>query len=147
MNEHSNVVTFVHALATFIIVYNYVYYTLLKFIVIYCVLFPQTQPDNESQTQHTQQHTREEWMLICEHNVHLEPSIVDPYENFDWTEAARMYSNLDEVPSFISSHRGSSTFTQLTSSSTVNPGCLQGKQLAIYNIVSAHLCANNKWNL
>ena len=48
----------------------------------------------------------QERMLICEHDIQLQPAMVDHYENFDWTQAARIYSNLDEVPSFISSHRG-----------------------------------------
>ena len=86
-------------------------------------------------------------MLICEHNIQLQPTLVDHYENFDWTHAAHMHSNLDAVPSFISSHRGSFTFTQSSNSSTVNPRCLQGKQLAVYNIVSPHLYTNNPESL
>lgn len=79
-------------------------------------------------------------MYICQHSHDLQPS-TDPSENVDWTSASRLYANLHEMPSFISTHRQSA----LHASHTINvdPNLLQGKQLLVYNTVKQHLESNN----
>lgn len=102
----------------------------------------QEQPDNEDRSQHPSrgQYTTEEWMLICQHNIDVQP-VSDPQENYDWTISSQSYSNLGEVPSFISSRRGSTI--QSTATHNVDARLLLGKQLHVYNIVYQHFHSNN----
>ena len=55
----------------------------------------------------------EEWMLICQCNADLQPN-THPQEDFDWTQGAQAYPNLEEMPTFITWQRESAaehTFT------------------------------------
>ena len=80
-------------------------------------------------------------MLICQHGQDLQPSSTDPNSNVDWTSSSHLYSNLNEISSFISTHRRS--VLQVSYTPTVNPNLLQGnllqgKQLLVYNTVKQH---------
>ena len=46
----------------------------------------------------------EEWMLICQRNADLQPSM-DTQDGIDWTLAAHSYPTLEEAPSFISQQK------------------------------------------
>ena len=72
--------------------------------------------------------------MICQRSSDLQPLIQD---NVDWTNSSWLYSNLAEIPSFISSRRQSAVH-QLVNSSA-DPRQLQGKQLQVYNCISQHL--------
>ena len=82
----------------------------------------------------------EEWMLICQQNADLQPSM-DTQDGIDWTLAAHSYPTLEEAPSFISQQRqaaGQHVFT-----TSANPANLQGKQQQVYTIVQQHQSANS----
>jgi len=78
--------------------------------------------------------------MICQRTSHLQP-ITDIQENIDWTNSSRLYSNLAEIPSFISSHRQSSVHHVVSNSA--DPTKLQGKTLQVYNCVSHHFLNGN----
>ena len=92
------------------------------------MFFIQSELDNQTRSQGP---TREvdEWMLICQHGWDLQPSSIDPNSDVDWTSSSHLYSNLNEIPSFISTHRQS--VLQVSYTPTVNPNLLQGKQLLV----------------
>ena len=82
----------------------------------------------------------EEWMLICQQNADLQPTM-DTQEDIDWTLAAQSYPNLEEAPSFITQQRqaaGQHTFT-----TTADPHNLQGKQLQVYTTIQQHQATNS----
>ena len=79
-------------------------------------------------------------MYICQHTHDLQPS-TDPSENDDWTSGSRLYSNLHEIPSYISTHRQSALHASNTSN--VDPNLLVGKQLLVYNTIKQHFESNN----
>ena len=81
-------------------------------------------------------------MLLCQHQIDLQPHI-DPHENVDWTRASQFYSNLAEIPSFVSSHRQSGN-NVASSISSVDPQLLQGRQLQVYNTIVQHLENNGE---
>ena len=77
----------------------------------------------------------EEWMLICQRNADLQPSMATQ-DGIDWTLAAHSYPTLEEAPSFISQQRqaaGQHVFT-----TSADPANLQGKQQQVYTIVQPH---------
>ena len=75
-------------------------------------------------------------MIICQRRADLQP-LTNIQENVDWTSSSRLYSNLAEIPTFISSHRQSTRHQEVNCSA--DPSQLQGKQLQIYNFISQHL--------
>ena len=75
-------------------------------------------------------------MLVCQRNAELQPD-TDSEQEVDWTEAAREYPNLEEVPSFLSHQRQSTVQHAFTT--TADPQQLQGKQLLACTIVRQHL--------
>jgi len=75
-------------------------------------------------------------MLICQRNTELQPDI-DSHHEFDWTQAAQAYSNLNEMPSFLSQQQQSAAHHTFTTSA--DPSKLQGKQLQAYVIVREHM--------
>ena len=78
----------------------------------------------------------EEWMLVCQRNADLQPNIESEQE-VDWTRAARAYTNIEEMPSFISRQRA--TAGQRAFTTSADPRQLQGKQLQVYTIVQQHM--------
>ena len=71
--------------------------------------------------------------MIYQRRADLQP-LTNIEENVD---CSRLYSNLAEIPSFISSHRQSAMHQEVNCSA--DPSQLQGKQLQVYNCVSQHL--------
>lgn len=81
----------------------------------------------------------DEWMLVCQGNADLQPCNTNSEQNVDWTHAAQVYPNLDEMPSFIARQRQSSA--QCVFTTTADPLQLTGKQLQAYTILQQHLQA------
>jgi len=57
-------------------------------------------------------------MLVCQRNADLQPNI-EADQEVDWTRAAQAYTNIEEMPSFISRQRQSAAqcaFTTLSDS-------------------------------
>ena len=79
-------------------------------------------------------------MLICQCRAELQREIGSENE-VDWSQAAQTYQNIEEMPSFISRQRQSTT--QPTFTTTANPEQLQGKQLEAYTIVRQHVQAGD----
>ena len=75
-------------------------------------------------------------MLVCQCNSDLQPNIESEQE-VDWTRAAQAYTNIEEMPSFISRQRESAAQHAFTTSA--DPRQLQGKQLQVYTIVQQHI--------
>ena len=75
-------------------------------------------------------------MLVCQHNADLYPSTESDQE-VDWTHPAQAYTNLEEMPSFISRQQQSAAQRAFTTSA--DPQRLQGKQLQAYSIVWQHM--------
>ena len=65
--------------------------------------------------------------------------MTDPQQEHDWTQAARAYTNIEEMPTFILRQRQSAPIPAFTT--TADPIQLQGKQLKVYTIVREHLQA------
>ena len=76
----------------------------------------------------------EEWMLICQRNADLQPEFNS--DDGNWSESSNMYSNLEELPTFLSRHR--QTAAPRTYTTTADPQLLQGKQLQAYKLVRQH---------
>lgn len=78
-------------------------------------------------------------MLICHRSADFStsPSCDDDY---NWSASSTSYPNLEELPTFISRQRESAE--QRPFITTADPLCLQGKQLATYNLVKDHLHGN-----
>ena len=120
---------------------NHYYNLLCMYAIImfsYVSYFIQTQLNNQSKNQPVRE--LQEWMYICQHSHDLQPA-TDPNENVDWTSASRLYTNLHEMPSFISTHKQLVLHTNNTHN--VDPNLLQEKQLLVYNTVKQHLESNN----
>ena len=74
-------------------------------------------------------------MLLCQLNPQLQLDTVS-LEDFDWTNSAQNYPNLEES---IPKHRESSL--QCPFNTAADPHQLQGKQLQAYTIVHEHHAA------
>lgn len=79
-------------------------------------------------------------MVLCQHGSELQ-LLVDVQDNVDWTRVSQFYSNLGEIPLFISSHRQAALSQPV--SNNVDPTKLQGKQLLVYNVISQHFRSSN----
>ena len=77
----------------------YHYYTLLNLQI--SRPFSILQEQEGCQTNTPPPRPTEEWMLICQQNADLQPSM-DTQDGIDWTLAAHSYPTLEEAPSFIS---------------------------------------------
>ena len=75
-------------------------------------------------------------MLICQYNPEFPQSAVDE-QDCDWSLAGKKYPDLLEMPSFIAQQRQQYA-PPVSTSTNVNPGCLQGKQLEAYTVVREH---------
>jgi len=64
----------------------------------------------------------EEWMMICQRGTDLHP-VTDVQENVDWTSSSRLYTNIAQIPSFISSNRQLATHQLLNNNA--DPAQLQ----------------------
>ena len=116
----------------------YHYYTLLNLQI--SRPFSILQEQEGGQTNTPPPRPTEEWMLICQQNADLQPSM-DTQDGIYWTLAAHSYPTLEEAPSFISQQRqaaGQHVFT-----TSANPANLQGKQQQVYTIVQQHQSANS----
>ena len=102
------------------------------------LFFPQEQ--EEDQEDDTPPTAVEDWMLICQHEAEFSHSDGDKGSAHDWSQAAKEYPNLKEMPSFIAQQRQQHE-TQ-PAEITADPAHLQGKQLHAYNIVREHLEGN-----
>ena len=78
--------------------------------------------------------------MICQHTTDLQPQ-TDIHDGVDWTNSSRLYNNLGEIPSFISSHRQSAV--DHTVSFNADPTQLHTKQLQAYNCVSNHFVSDS----
>ncbi len=78
-------------------------------------------------------------MLICHRNADFSgPSCDDDY---DWSASSASYLNLEDFPTIITRQRESAQQRPFTT--TADPSCPQGKQLATYNLVKDHTHGNN----
>ena len=75
-------------------------------------------------------------MLVCQRNADLHPN-TESEQEVDWAYAAQAYTNIEEMPSFISRQRQSAAQRAFTT--TADPQQLQGKQLQAYTIVQQHM--------
>ena len=75
-------------------------------------------------------------MLVCQCNADLQRETSSQPE-VDWSQAARAYPNLEEMPSFIAHQRQS--IAQPAFTTTADPQQLQAKQLQAYTIVRQHM--------
>ena len=73
---------------------------------------------------------------MCQRNADLQPN-TESEQEVDWTHAAQAYTNIEEMPSFISRQRVSAGQCAFTTSA--DPQQLQGKQLQVYTIVQQHM--------
>ncbi len=79
--------------------------------------------------------TVQDWMLICQQCAEF-PDCDGAHQNVDWSLAATMYANLDEMPHFVAQQR--QHYVSQPTGMTADPERLQGKQLMAYRIVREH---------
>ena len=88
-----------------------------------------------------QHHETEKWMLICQCNADYHNADCDGDDDYNWSTSSTAYSNLDEMPSFITRQLQSAHECPFTTAA--DPSNLQGKQLAAYNLVKHHMQSND----
>ena len=80
---------------------------------------------------------QEDWMLLCQ----LHPAQIDSdstsHTDVDWTEAAKAYSNLHEMATFVSRHKEAALPQLFTTTADIQQ--LQSKQRKVYDLVYDHL--------
>jgi len=74
-------------------------------------------------------------MLICQNIADLHPS-TESQEDFTFSTASQAYTNVEEMPTFISRHCESATLHSFMT--FADPHLLQGKQFVAYNLVKQH---------
>ena len=79
-------------------------------------------------------------MLICRCNANYQTT-VDCDDSHVWSDSSTTYPNLDELPTFFATQRQSAQERQFTT--TADPGNLEGKQLATYNLIKHHFESND----
>jgi len=79
-------------------------------------------------------------MLICHNVSNLHPS-TDSQDDITFSTPSQAYTNLEEMPTFISRHRESAT--QQSFMTFADSDLLQGKQFEAYNLVKQHLQATS----
>ena len=104
-------------------------------ILLFCLSLVQEQEQDIGQQNAEPLRPLEEWMLICQRNVDLQPDTDSP-QDVDWIQAAQSYPNVEEAPSFVSQQRQAAG--QQVFNTTADPVNLQGKQLQVYTIVQHH---------
>ena len=73
---------------------------------------------------------------MCQRNADLQPNIESEQE-VDWTRAVQAYTNIEEIPSFISRQHASAGQRAFTTGA--DPRQLQGKQVQVYTIVQQNM--------
>ena len=101
-------------------------------IVHESLIYVCTQDEFDPSTSHHR--ATEEWMLICHRNADFTNSR-DCDEDHDWSASSSAYPNLEELPTFITRRQSAQQHVFTT---TADPTCLQGKQLATYRLVQQH---------
>jgi len=98
------------------------------------VSIPQGQ--EEDQKDDTPPTAVEDWMLICQHEAEFSHSNGDKRTAHDWSQAAKEYPNIKEMPSFIAQQ--CQQYQTQPPETTADPDHLQGEQLCAYSIVREH---------
>lgn len=77
-------------------------------------------------------------MLVCQYSAELQQTTESASDqDHDWAQAARIYPNIEEMPTFIARQRQHAPIPAFTT--TADPTQLQRKQLKAYTIVREHL--------
>ena len=95
-----------------------------------------TQEQDQDETEESDGHRIDDWMLICQHNAEFGQA-TDEEEDCDWSLAARAYTELREMPSYIAQQR-QEFVSQSALTTTAHASHLQGKQLQAYTAVRDH---------
>ena len=95
------------------------------FYLFYFAYFIWQETSNQATSQLPMREVRE-WTIICDRRADLQP-LTNIQENVDWTSSSRLYSNLAEIPTFISSHRQLPRHQEVNCRADLSQ--LQGKQL------------------
>ena len=82
----------------------------------------------------------EEWMQICQHNAAYHNN-ADCDNDHNWSDSSVVYGSIEELPTFITRSRQANYQHQF--STIADPSTLQGKQLAVYNMVKSHMESND----
>ena len=78
-------------------------------------------------------------MLLCSNLQQSSEEQEETQQSTDWTAAAQLYPNLEEIPCFVT-HAKENTQLQVPTS-TADPERLQGKQRLVYDAVRSHIQA------
>lgn len=78
---------------------------------------------------------------MCQRNANYYNADYAGDDDYNWSTSSTAYSNVDEMPSFITRQRQSAHERPFTT--TADPSNLQGKQLAAYNLVKHHMQSSN----
>ena len=95
-----------------------------------------TQEQDQDETEESDGHRIYDWMLICQHNAEFGQATGEE-EDCDWSLAARAYTELREMPSYIAQQR-QEFVAQSALTTTAHASHLQGKQLQAYTAVRDH---------
>ena len=95
-----------------------------------------TQEQDQDETEESDGHRIDDWMLICQQNAEFGQATGEE-EDCDWSLAARAYTELREMPSYIAQQR-QEFVAQSALTTTAHASHLQGKQLQAYTAVRDH---------
>ena len=100
------------------------------------IIIIRTQEQDQDETEESDGHRIDDWMLICQHNAEFGQATGEE-EDCDWSLAARAYTELREMPSYIAQQR-QEFVAQSALTTTAHASHLQGKQLQAYTAVRDH---------
>ena len=100
------------------------------------IIIIRTQEQDQDETEESDGHRIDDWMLICQHNAEFGQATGEE-EDCDWSLAARAYPELREMPSYIAQQR-QEFVAQSAFTTTAHASHLQGKQLQAYTAVRDH---------
>ena len=100
------------------------------------IIIIRTQEQDQDETEESDGHRIDYWMLICQHNAEFGQA-TDEEEDCDWSLAARAFPELREIPSYIAQQR-QEFVAQSVLTTTAHASHLQGKQLQAYTAVRDH---------
>ena len=95
-----------------------------------------TQEQDQDETEESDGHRIDDWMLICQQNAEFGHATGEE-DDCDWSLAARAYTELREMPSYIAQQR-QEFVAQSALTTTAHASHLQGKQLQAYTAVRDH---------